>query len=286
MSALDVINDWEQRGAGLTVDGANTRIWRSGTGAPVVCLHGVPASAFLYRKLIDALAKRNLEGIAFDFPGLGFADRPKDFDYSWSGLSRWTEKALNAAGIDRFHLVVHDIGGPIGFDLAARIPDRILSLTALNTIIDVSTFHRPWMMEPFAWPLIDRLWLAPMSSPAIWVLMRHTGVLNTPTYAEIMAYGKLLKRGDAGAAFLKIMRGFQRTEAFETNIKTALAKRKYPAQVIWGADDPALQMNKMAPKVCNALGLETWEQVPGKHFVQEDGFIEIADAIAQIAGET
>src|ERR1700730_2358947 len=42
----------------------------------------------------------------------------------------------NAAGIENFHLVVHDIGGPIGFDVIRRVPDRIKSLTVLNTLVD------------------------------------------------------------------------------------------------------------------------------------------------------
>ena len=41
-----------------------------------MCLHGVPASCFLYRKVLRELAARGLRGIAFDLPGLGLADRP------------------------------------------------------------------------------------------------------------------------------------------------------------------------------------------------------------------
>jgi len=48
--------------------------------------------------------------VAFDFPGLGLADRPEAFDYSWSGLLGWTNGAIDARGLDRFHLVVHDVG--------------------------------------------------------------------------------------------------------------------------------------------------------------------------------
>ena len=37
----------------------------------------------------DPAARREgLRAVAFDFPGLGLADRPDDFDYSWSGLAR------------------------------------------------------------------------------------------------------------------------------------------------------------------------------------------------------
>lgn len=283
MPVLSILAEWEARGKPLQVPAADTRIWCLGSGAAVVCLHGVPTSAYLYRKVLPELAKRGLQGVALDFPGLGFADRPQSFDYSWSGLARWCEKALELAGIEHYHLVVHDIGGPIGFEMAAQSPDRILSLTALNTMVDVASFERPWMMEPFAHPVLNRLWLAPMDTPMFLPIMRYAGVLDTPSRDELLAYGKLLKRGDGGRAFLKIMRGFERTKDYEERIKRALKKRNYPAQVIWGRDDPALKMNSFAPTVCAALGLETWHEVRGKHFLQEDSFVEIGELVANIA---
>ncbi|WP_172294664.1 alpha/beta fold hydrolase [Pseudoruegeria sp. HB172150] len=283
MTPRDILAGWKAQGTRLSVTGADTLIWRIGDGEPVVCLHGVPSSGFLYRKVLPALAARRLQGVTFDFPGLGFADRPDDFDYSWSGLARWTEAALEAAGIGRFHLVVHDIGGPIGFDLAERGPERILSLTALNTMVDVASFARPWMMEPFALPLIGPVWTAMAQTPVFLGLMRFAGTGPTPTRAEIMAYGALLRMGDGGRAFCRIMRGFERTEAFEARIKAALAARTYPAQVVWGRDDPTLRMTRYAPAVCAALGVENWHEVAGKHFLQEDSFEEIAELVRAIA---
>jgi hypothetical protein len=43
--------------------------------------------------------------------------------------------------------VVHDIGGPIGFDVIRRVPDRIKSLTVLNTLVDVSQGNVPVDVE-------------------------------------------------------------------------------------------------------------------------------------------
>jgi pimeloyl-ACP methyl ester carboxylesterase len=114
---------------------------------PVVCVHGVPASCYLYRKVVADLAERGLRGIAVDLPGLGLAERPADADYSWTGLGNWLRFAVDALGLDRYHLVVHDIGGPIGFEVAAADPHRVASLTLLNTIVAVESFHRPSVME-------------------------------------------------------------------------------------------------------------------------------------------
>jgi pimeloyl-ACP methyl ester carboxylesterase len=62
-------------------------------GEPVLCMHGVPASSFVYRKVIAELAGRGLRSVAFDLPGLGLAARPEQFDYSWTGLGKFSAAA-------------------------------------------------------------------------------------------------------------------------------------------------------------------------------------------------
>ena len=131
------VQDWAARSRSVSVAGVATRVWDVGQGDPVLCIHGVPASAYLYRKVLPELAARGLRGITFDLPGLGLADRPVEFDYSWTSLSAYIEKLCEQLNLTRFHLVVHDIGGPIGFDLLRRIPARVASLTVLNTRVSV-----------------------------------------------------------------------------------------------------------------------------------------------------
>ena len=278
----DVVRGWAARGRRLEVPGAATTVWDEGAGEPVVCLHGVPSSAFLYRKVLPELASRGRRGIAFDLPGLGLADRPERFDYTWSGLAAWTVQALDALGLERVHLVVHDIGGPIGFDVVARIPRRIASLTVLNTMVRVASFKRPWSMEPFARRGIGEVALRTLHPVGFERLMRLQGVASPVPAVELRAYVTLLKRGDGGRAFLRIMRGFERTEGFERRILDALAARTFPAQVLWGEHDPALRFDPHAEHVREALGVETVTRLPGKHFVQEDAPAQIADRIGAL----
>lgn len=282
MSVQHIVDSWRERGEPLQIPNASTRIWREGAGEPVVCLHGVPASGFVYRKVLPALAAKGLEGVTFDFPGLGFADRPTEFDYSWSSLAKWTVDALDAANIGDFHLVVHDVGGPVGFDVIRRIPQRIRSLTVLNSIVRVASFRRPFVMEPFAYRGIGWFWLQGMRTPMIILLMRTVGMHDGPSNDELRAYGALLFRKDGGQAFLKIMRSFERTQEFENRIIAALKNITVPVQVIWGAEDPALKMKKYAPPMCYILGLADWHQVRGKHFLQEDSPNEIAEHVANL----
>lgn len=255
-----------------------------GNGDPVICLHGVPTSSFLYRKVVKELADRGMRGVAFDFPGLGFAGRPTDFDYSWSGLARWTTAAIDALNIDRFHLLLHDIGGPIGFQVAIENPERIMSMTVLNSPVDVGVFHRPWSMHPFSIPVVGEAWLATWRPPSSRWLLRYVTIADNTALsnAEADAYITLMKGGDNGRAFLKIMRGFELTQAKQDYYYRGLAQRSYPAQVVWGERDTALGAVRR-DAVMQALGVTSSTLLPAKHFLQEDQAPAIAAAVTTLA---
>src|ERR687892_2755525 len=136
MSSLGVIEEHRRAGREFRAASVGSFVREQGDGDAVVCLHGVPASSFLYRKVLRELAARGLRGVAWDLPGLGLADRPRDFDYSWTGLGRFCRAAVDELGLERFHLLVHDIGGPGGFELAAGVPRRVGSLPPLNNPIE------------------------------------------------------------------------------------------------------------------------------------------------------
>src|SRR5205809_557566 len=124
-----VIERHRSKGRTFSANGVRSFVLEDGEGPAVVLMHGLPESSFAYRKLLPELAARGLRGIAFDLPGCGLAERPRDFDYSLTGLGRFATAAVDALELDRFHLLVHDVGGPVGFEVAAARADRIDSLT-------------------------------------------------------------------------------------------------------------------------------------------------------------
>jgi haloalkane dehalogenase len=286
MSSRQVVERHEAAGRRFVADGVGSFIREEGDGEPVVCVHGVPSSSFLYRKVIRELAARGLRGVAFDLPGLGLAARPDGYDYSWTGLGRFARAAADALELDRFHLVVHDIGGPIGFELAVAVPERLRSLTLLNTLVVVDGFRRPWSMEPFARRGIGEVYLATLAKPAFRQLFYLQGLENRSATAkeEIDAYVDLLKRDDSGKAFLKIMRGFERTAVKQALYESALRDVPYPVQVVWGAKDPALPLEKHGEAARRIAGLDEIHALPAKHFLQEDQAPAIAERVAARAG--
>jgi haloalkane dehalogenase len=276
----------EHRAQGREFDAAGVRsfVREAGAGEVVLCIHGIPASSFLYRKLLPVLAAHELRGVAFDLPGLGLAERPSAFDYTWTGLGEWSASAVDALALERFHLVVHDFGGPVGFELCARMPQRIRSLTILNTVVDVEHFHRPRALELLARPRLSVPALRLLPRSAFRMLMWRVGIADrsSTSDAELDAWLELLRRDDGGRACVRMATGLERTRAKSEVYSQALRALTAPVQVLWGVDDPVLKVEAEGEGVRRVTGTPLC-RLPGKHFLQEDCFEAIGERVARIA---
>lgn len=105
----------------------------TGEGPPVVFLHGNPTWSFFYRDLIIGL-RGDHRCLAPDHLGCGLSDKPQRAEYTLAGHIRRTRAWLESLSLtQRFHLVVHDWGGAIGFGAAHPFRDQISGVTVLNT---------------------------------------------------------------------------------------------------------------------------------------------------------
>lgn len=286
-SVEDVIREHENSGTYLQVKGIKTFALDYGdrSGEAVFCIHGVPTSSFLYRKVLKTLDKKGYRGISVDLPGLGLSGRPQDFDYSFENFAEFLSAAAKELGIEKYHLVVHDIGGPIGFALATLDRDRILSITILNTWIDVVNFSKPIVMQPFEKKVLGEAQLK-MVTHTTWPLMfTKMGIVEDDAVPaeEVKAYVDLLKREDDGKAFLKIMRNFSDSEEFRKRCYAAVQNVPYPVQAVWGAKDPALNLERYGTEIKEVAGLNHITELPARHFLQEEVWLAVADKIDAVA---
>ena len=275
------------RSSGREFEAAGVRsfVREEGEGEPVVLMHGIPVSSFLYRKVLPLLAERGLRGVAFDLPGLGLAEKPGTFDYTWSGLGRWTGEAIDGLGIERCHLVLHDIGGPIALEWALRNRDRVRSLTVLDTLIDVAHFRRVWTMDLARPPVFGPVWVATIRPPvARWLFyMQGIGDRSATPAHEVDAHIALLHRDGGGSSFRKIVRGFELTEEKERFYTEGLREAGWPAAILWADRDPALGEDRRRVFE-DVLGIEA-TVINAKHFLQEDQAPAVAEAIAGLAAK-
>src|SRR6201996_5441714 len=103
-------------------------------GAPaIVLLHGFPASSFMYRDLIPALADR-YHVIAPAPLGFGLSDAPPadQFSYTFDALAELTTGLLDQLGVSRYAIYVQDYGAPVGWRLALTRPDAVTAVITQN----------------------------------------------------------------------------------------------------------------------------------------------------------
>lgn len=282
-AVAEAIEQHRRAGRDFEAGGVRSFVREQGEGDPVVLMHGIPVSSFLYRKVLPLLAERGLRGVAFDLPGLGLAEKPDAFDYTWSGLGRWTGEAIDALGIDVCHLVLHDIGGPIGLEWALSNQERIASLTVLDTLLDVGHFRRVWTMDLAAPPVLGPLWVASVRPPvARWLFyMQGIGDRSATPAHEVDAHFALLHRDGGGRSFRKVVRGFELTEEKERFYTEGLSDVGWPATILWADRDPALGEDRR--RVFEEVLATEAKVISAKHFLQEDQAPAVADAIASVA---
>lgn len=96
----------------------------AGDGEPIVLLHGMPDSWYLWQMQIPELAHTH-RVLAFDLKGFGQSDK-RTGDYRHEGVAEQLLAALDVLGLERFNLVSHDRGTVQGDYLAGNHPDRVL----------------------------------------------------------------------------------------------------------------------------------------------------------------
>jgi len=152
-------------------------------GEPVVLLHGFPQDRTAFDRMAPALHTAGLRTLAPDQRGYSPGARPV-------GRSHYRVREavgdvlamLDAAGLERAHVVGHDWGGAVAWAMAAWHPDRVRTLTALSTphpaALQRAVLHsdqglRSWYVGFFQLPLLpERLLLAGGGAPLRRMLSR------------------------------------------------------------------------------------------------------------------
>jgi pimeloyl-ACP methyl ester carboxylesterase len=99
----------------------------------ILLLHGFPTSSHMFRDLIPLLADR-YHLVAPDYPGFGYSTAPSvnEFTYTFDHLADVMQEFTEAVGLPSYALYAQDFGGPVGFRLAARRPERVRALIIQN----------------------------------------------------------------------------------------------------------------------------------------------------------
>jgi pimeloyl-ACP methyl ester carboxylesterase len=106
----------------------------TGSGDPLLFIHGWPVSSLTWRKVIPALAP-SYRCIAVDLMGIGESQNGLDGDFSMPAQARMLAAFLDALELPSATLIAHDSGATIARILAADQPQRVPRLILFDTEI-------------------------------------------------------------------------------------------------------------------------------------------------------
>lgn len=115
----------------------------SGTGTPVLLLHGLGASKVSFLPTFDGLADHH-EVHALDLPGFGKSDRPLPAGrrYTMAWMADQVHGYIVRNGLRQVHLVGNSMGGRIAVELALRHPSSVRSVVGLGSAVAFDEYQR------------------------------------------------------------------------------------------------------------------------------------------------
>ena len=208
-------------------------------GDLVLLLHGFPQTKLAYRLQLPVLAAAGYRAVAVDQRGYSPNARPEGVEaYHTDYLTADVLRIADALGADRFHLVGHDFGAVIGWQVAARHPGRLASYTSL------SVGHPIAYVDAYADPSGEQ---QERSSYFAWFV-------NPETDAELGSYERMhalyLAAGlpeDVAVAYAQALgspeavgSGLNWYRASGLHQIAGLPAVEVPTLLVWSTEDPAL----------------------------------------------
>jgi pimeloyl-ACP methyl ester carboxylesterase len=228
--------------------GLRLRIQELGDGPPILFIHGANTSGASWATLAARLP--GYRCLLLDRPGTGLSDalpaRPTARELMALG-DGIVAAVLDAAGIERAHVVATSLGGFMGLRSAAAHPDRVLRMVQFSWPVGAPTRTVPPSMRFMSVPGVARLASAlPATEGTVRAIFRSVG--HGPsldegriTRSDIDAYLALLRYTDTlrnelvlGRSTVSPLRGFDPgllPAALLESIRT-------PTRFIWGGHDP------------------------------------------------
>lgn len=218
-----------------------------GEGPLVLLLHGFPECWYSWRHQLPALAGAGYRAVAPDLRGYNLSDKPRG-GYHIESLVEDVVAIAGALGEERAHVVGHDWGGIIAYQVAWRRPEFTRSLVTMNaphpSAFAAYVRRRPAQMLKSSYMLffqVPRL--------AEWVLTRD-GARATAnafvrsakrrdafTAADLAVYrGAILRPGAARCAINYYRQAFRQGRRA---LPSSPIER--PALALWGVGDPVLE---------------------------------------------
>jgi pimeloyl-ACP methyl ester carboxylesterase len=249
----------------------------------VLLLHGFPQTSFSWRHQLAALANAGFRAVAPD--QRGYSPRARPAELTSYRAERYVEDVIGLAdvlGADRFHLVGHDFGGFVAWDVASLHAERLATLTVVSTphptpmaksILEGGEQRdRSSYMLFFRSPEAEAFFLDNDAAGL-------RGLYEASGLTEFDEYVRVLTQPGAMTAALNWYRAVDRSTALEMRPVTT------PTLYVWSTNDPALGREAAEATAEHVDGPYRFEVLEGvSHWIPEEAPDALNDLLLQHLG--
>ncbi|MFY0653706.1 MAG: alpha/beta hydrolase [Cyclobacteriaceae bacterium] len=236
-----ISDPWYTEGNQITIHNLEVFFKRSGSGKPLVCIHGFPSSSWDFEPIWPALIER-FDVIAHDLIGLGKSAKPNQ-QLTVRFQADIIEALLIEEDITEAHILAHDLGDTVAQELLARQLEKSskinwLSCVFMNGGIFPETHH----------PLfIQRLLLSPLGSVAVKMMSEKSlkksftnifSEAHPPTDEFVHEIWELTSSNNGLAMIPKLIKYMAERKTNRSRWVDPLANTVVPIRLINGIEDP------------------------------------------------
>ncbi len=250
----------------IDLQGNSITYYREGKGETVLFVHGITTYSFIWRKMSPDFTN-NYDVILIDLLGCGDSDKPLNEDLSLKRQAHLIHEFCQKLGIDKFHMVCHDVGGGIGQIFAVNFPHLLFDLTLINSVA-----YNFWPVQPIIamrTPIIRQIAMASLDFGMFELIIKR-GLFHKSNFtAEWMdLFWKPMKTPLGRKAFLHFAKCLDNKNL--TEIENEIRQLQIPILIIRGEADVYLSAaisEKLHSEMPNSklIKIET-----GGHFIQVD----------------
>lgn len=250
-------------------------------GTPIVCFHGEPTWAYLYRKMIPPLVDAGHRVIVPDYAGFGRSDKPTDRGwYSYDRHVDLVTAVLDGLALRNAAVVVQDWGGPIGLRWAVEHGDDVAALAVFNTGLFTGKVSKGFL----AWRDFAE------KNPDLPVGKIIQGATTTDLPDDVVAaYDAPFPTAEskAGAAQFPLLVPIAEDSVGADEMRAVtdeLSRWHKPALVAFSDSDPIFPYPRAGQSFCDLIpsAAEQFRITGAAHFVQEDRGEILAAEVAKL----
>jgi pimeloyl-ACP methyl ester carboxylesterase len=235
------------------VNGERLRYLQSGSGPPLLLLHGLLGGSFCWRLNMAAFSQRRTV-LALDLPGLGDCDTSGQMDCSMQAQALLLDSLLEKLKLGPVDVVGPSWGGAVAIFLAAR-SSKVRSMVLAAPVNPWSNFgaRRIRFLNGRLGKTLLRLAL-PVSRPLhLTAIRRMYGDPRRVSPGTLEGYSPQVLRPGRALDILNTMSHWQKDI---TALRDAIPRVKARSLLIWGTRDGAVDLRSSEPLMQAMPGCE------------------------------